>query len=86
MVEPVQRVAVAIDRFRAGEVDAFDIDQVILQYSWAAKELWKFCSLSDVEFTAQLINDQAPTDWWARVSRGDDELGIGLADSTSPTP
>ena len=65
LVELVQRVAVAIDRFRAGEVGAFDIDQVIFQYSRAAKELWKFCSLGDVEFTAALINDQAPTDWWA---------------------
>ena len=64
--ELVQRVGEAVDRFRAGEVDAFDADQVIFQYSRAAKELWKFCNLPDVEFTASLIADRAPADWWER--------------------
>jgi hypothetical protein len=64
--ELVERVATAMDRFRAGEVGAFEIDQVIFQYSRAAKELWKFCNLGDVEFSAQLIADQSPVDWWAR--------------------
>ena len=44
LAELVQRVGEAVDRFRAGEVDAFDADQVIFQYSRAAKELWKFCN------------------------------------------
>jgi len=35
----VQRVGEAIDRLRAGELDAFDTDQVIFQYSRAAREL-----------------------------------------------
>jgi hypothetical protein len=38
--ELVARVGEALDRFRAGELDAFDADQVIFQYSRAAKELW----------------------------------------------
>ena len=29
----VQRVGAEVDRYRAGELDAFDIDQVIFQYS-----------------------------------------------------
>lgn len=62
----VRRVAAEVDRFRAGEVDAFDVDQVIFQYSRAAKELWKFCNLDDVEFTARLIDDQRSRDWWQR--------------------
>jgi hypothetical protein len=66
LAELVQRVGEAIDRFRAGEVDAFDTDQVIFQYSRAAKELWKFCSLPNVEFTASVIGDRAPADWWER--------------------
>ncbi len=66
LAELVQRVGEAVDRFRAGEVDAFDADQVIFQYSRAAKELWKFCNLPDVEFTASLIADSAPADWWER--------------------
>ncbi len=66
LAELVQRVGEAVDRFRAGEVDAFDTDEVIFQYSRAAKELWKFCNASDVEFTATLIDDRAPADWWER--------------------
>ncbi|MGH3987654.1 MAG: hypothetical protein ACRDTZ_10090 [Pseudonocardiaceae bacterium] len=66
MAELVQRVGEAVDRFRAGELDAFDADQIIFQYSRAAKELWKFCNLPDVEFTARVIGDRAPADWWDR--------------------
>ena len=58
--------AKAVDGFRAGELDAFQADQVIFQYSRAAKELWKFCNLPDVEFTASLIDERAPVDWWER--------------------
>lgn len=62
----VHRVGEAVDRFRAEELDAFEADQVIFQYSRAAKELWKFCNLPDVEFTARMIGDRAPADWWDR--------------------
>lgn len=64
--ELVGRVGEALDRFRAGDLDAFDTDQVIFQYSRAAKELWKFCNLSDVVSIAQVIVARAPTDWWER--------------------
>ncbi|KRB78847.1 hypothetical protein ASE01_23710 [Nocardioides sp. Root190] len=66
LAELVQRVAAGVDRFRAGELDAFGVDQVIFQYSRAAKELWKFCNLDDVEFTVSLIDDQPLRDWWKR--------------------
>lgn len=66
LAELVQRVGDAVDHFRAGELDAFEVDQVIFQYSRAAKELWKFCNLPDAEFTAGLIGDSAPVDWWER--------------------
>ena len=66
LAELVQRVGDAVDRFRAGELEAFDVDQVIFQYSRAAKELWKFCNLPDAEFTAGLISGSAPVDWWER--------------------
>ncbi len=64
LAELVQQVGDAVDRFRAGELDAFEADQAIFQYSRAAKELWKLCNLSDVEFTASLIDDRSPIDWW----------------------
>jgi len=66
LAELVQRVGDAVDRFRAGELDAFEVDQVIFQYSRAARELWKFCNLPDAEFTAGLISGPAPVDWWER--------------------
>jgi hypothetical protein len=66
LAELVQRVGDGVDLFRAGELDAFEADQVIFQYSRAAKELWKFCNLSDAEFSAGMIRDGATVDWWER--------------------
>jgi hypothetical protein len=66
LAEMVERVGAAVDRLRAGEIDAFEADQVIFHYSRAAKELWKFCNFGDVELTAQLIRDQDPGEWWER--------------------
>jgi hypothetical protein len=66
LTELIQRVDEALDLFRASKLDAFDADQIIFQYTRAAKELWKFCNLSDVEFTARVIVECAPVDWWAR--------------------
>jgi hypothetical protein len=62
----VQRVGEAIDLFRAGELDAFETDQDVFQYSRAAKELWKFCNVGDVMVTAQVIDERPPDDWWER--------------------
>ena len=66
LVELVQHVGDAVDRWRARELDAIEVDHVIFQYSRAAKELWKFCNAPDVEFTARLIADPTPVDWWQR--------------------
>ena len=66
LAELIRHVGEAVDRFRAGELDAFETDQVIFQYSRAAKELWKFCNLTDVVLTAKLIGERAPGDWWER--------------------
>ena len=60
------RVGDAIDRYRAGEIDAFDIDRVVFQYSRAAKELWKFCNYLQVEVAARIIREEPPNDWWER--------------------
>lgn len=66
--ELVAHVAEAIDRFRDGEVDAFEVDHVLFQYSRAAKELWKFCNMIDTEITAHhLQGESSPSiDWWER--------------------
>jgi hypothetical protein len=64
--ELVRHVQQAVERFQAGEIDAFEVDDVVFQYSRAAKELWKFCNLGQVEFTARIVRDEPPGDWWDR--------------------
>ena len=64
--ELVAHVAEAIDRFRADELNAFDVDHVLFQYSRAVKELWKFCNLTDVEITAHHLDEGPSIDWWER--------------------
>ena len=61
-----RRAGEAIDRFSAGDLDAFETDQDLFQYGRAAKELWKFCNLGAVVSTAQVIAEQPPVDWWQR--------------------
>jgi hypothetical protein len=62
----VEHLASAIDSYRIGKLDAFDVDAVTFQYSRAAKELWKFCNLTNVEIAARVIAEHPPTDWWER--------------------
>ena len=66
MAALVERVGSAIDRFRGGQLDAFDVDQVLFQYSRAAKELWKFCNLGDTELAANTVRERPTIDWWER--------------------
>jgi hypothetical protein len=66
LAELVTHVADAIDRFRDGELDPFDVDQVMFQYSRAAKELWKFCNMTHIEITARYLDEGPPIDWWER--------------------
>ena len=66
LTELVTHVAAAIDRFCDGGLDAFDVDRVLLQYSRAARELWKYCNQGNVQVTARYVNEAPPIDWWAR--------------------
>ena len=61
-----ERVGAALECFRTGELDAFEVDQVLFQYSRAAKELWKFCNFGDPEFAADLVRERPIVDWWER--------------------
>ena len=62
----VAHVGEAVDRYRAGELDAFEVDHVVFQYSRAAKELWKFCNQLQPDVAATIIKEQPPHDWWER--------------------
>ncbi|MEU4517463.1 hypothetical protein AB0F52_01960 [Amycolatopsis sp. NPDC024027] len=70
--ELVAHVADAVDRHRAGELDAFEVDKVIHQYQRAARQLWTFCGQSgtEVELAAYTIRrmaeDGVMVDWWER--------------------
>lgn len=64
LAELLAHVADAIDRFRVGEVDAFEVDHVLFRYSRAAKELWKFCNLGDINVAADHIREGRSIDWW----------------------
>lgn len=66
LAELVAHVAEAIDRFRGGELDAFTVGEVLFRYSRAAKELSKFCTIGDVEFTGVQVDEGPPIDWWER--------------------
>ena len=68
----VEHVAVAIDGYRAGELDTAKVDEVIYQYHRAARELWKFCLAggADLDYIADTItqhqNEGRAIDWWQR--------------------
>jgi hypothetical protein len=70
----VEHVAQAIDRYRAGEIDAVAVDETIHQYHRAAQELWKFCWSGGVGANIELIDGiierqsivGETVDWWQR--------------------
>ena len=71
--ELLEQVANALGRYRAGDIDAFEVDEVIHQYPRAAGELWKFCWAgggSHVRMAAGIIDNNAANgeviDWWDR--------------------
>ena len=41
--ELIEYITAAIDRYRAGEIDAYTVDATIHHYHRAARELWIFC-------------------------------------------
>ena len=69
-------VGAQIDRYRAGEIDAYAADETIHHYHRAAAELWKFCFArgggTHVEFIAGALDrmtaDAETIDWWERAA------------------
>jgi hypothetical protein len=68
--ELIEHVRGALARYDEGEIDAFDLDEVIHQYKRAAQELWKFCvgGGSHVLFAARMLayweTEGEQPDWW----------------------
>ena len=52
-------------RLDAGELDAFELDELIHRYKRSARELWKFCNLNRPETVAWMLENEGEIDWWA---------------------
>ena len=65
----LERVRDGFAQLDAGEIDAFELDELIHRYKRSARELWKFCTLSRPEGAARAIEDarerDEEVDWWA---------------------
>ena len=76
LVELIEHVRQALARYEAGEIDAFDLDDVIHHYKRAARELWKFCSGtgSDALVAAHTLDfwetEGELPDWWQAGAPG----------------
>jgi len=71
------RVREGFVRLDAGEIDVFDVDDLIHHYKRSAGELWRFCGSSGGAWvraarTLEFLRDQGDEpDWWeAGASRG----------------
>ena len=77
LVKLVERVEQTIARYRVGEIDVHEVDEVIHRYSKAARQLWKFCwstgSGSHVVFVARTLElwatEADDVDWWQEAER-----------------
>ena len=67
----LENVRHGIERMDAGEIDPFELDELIHQYKRSAQKLWSFCGSggSDWESAALTVewwreNGEPETDWW----------------------
>jgi hypothetical protein len=66
----VEYVRSGFARFDAGEIDPFELDDLLHHYKRSARELWKFCGTggSDWERAPGMLDiwreDGAEPDWW----------------------
>ena len=75
LADLIEHVAEELDRYRAGEVDAYAVDETIHQYHRAVQELWKFCWSGGVgantEIVARMLEQLTEAgetvDWWERI-------------------
>lgn len=69
----IEHVAEAIEQYRAGAHDAYEVDELIHRYHEAARELWKFCFGGDpgayAETVAATLERGEWSDWWEAAAR-----------------
>lgn len=73
LAELLERVREGFERYDSGELDAFELDELIHRYKKATRELWKFCggltgrSAHFVARTLEEMQGRGETiDWWER--------------------
>jgi hypothetical protein len=64
----------AIDRYRAGEIDVHQVDEVIHHYTKATRKLWSFCwrgGGAHFVWISRVLDqpDLRPDRWWEREAR-----------------
>ena len=76
LAELLERVREGFAGYDAGELDAFDLDDLIHRYKRATRELWKFCGSvtgSQAGFIARTLEEMQSRgeaiDWWERGNR-----------------
>jgi len=76
----LEHVRDGFTKLDAGEVDEFELDDLIHHYKRAAKQLWLFCGstgshvLLAAAAIAQMRNGGEERDWWAGSARPADHL------------
>lgn len=70
----IERLRAEIARYGDGEIDAFELDDLVHRYKRATQKLWSFCTGSggQVEMAARTLEwlreqDQLP-DWWEHAA------------------
>jgi hypothetical protein len=70
LADLLEHVRAGLGAYEAGEIDAFELDGVIHQYSRAARKLWTFCAVSgaQVEVAVRTLEawkrEGTERDWW----------------------
>ncbi len=75
LADLLELVREGFDRYDSGELDAFELDELIHHYKRATRELWKFCGNltgSKAHFIARTIEEMQANgeaiEWWERAN------------------
>lgn len=78
LADLIEHVRAALVRYDAGEIDVFELDDVIHHYERASRELWKFCvgtgshAVFAVRTLEHLEAEGELPDWWEEYRARDD--------------
>jgi hypothetical protein len=70
----IDHVREGLERYDAGEIDAFELDELIHHYKRATQKLWSFCTgggahVYSTARTLEWLRDQGELpDWWEQAT------------------